>query len=150
MSKPKFSLADCSEDPCFFEDGGPYLDISARLAGLFQRPDLAERIDRAFNQFINRDNEYDVIPLPVIRELYDTLGAIETASGAYLDSHHDLLPEATGRITPDNEDLFEISRTEGGGKVYHAYASIARMKALNYYFQQALERNKEIEYGKYT
>ncbi len=133
-----------------FEDGGTSLWIAMRLANSFQRPDLAEKLDQCFGRRISHEQQYDVLSLPVIREMRDTMIAIESASAAFMDSDYDLFPEAAGLVTAENEGLFEISSSDTGQKVYNVYASIARLRTLKEFFQRALELHKEIEYGKYT
>jgi hypothetical protein len=150
MSRPKFSLKNDEDERSMFEDGGASLWVARRLANFFQRPDLAERLGQCFSRRINHEQQYDVLPLAVIREMRDTMIAIESASAGFIDGDYDLFPEHAGLVNAENESLFEISFSDSGQKVYNVYASIARMRTLKDYFQQALEQHKEIEYGKYT
>jgi hypothetical protein len=149
MSRPKLSLAS-DDDAHLFDDPSGYLDIAERLAGFFQRPDLAEKIRGSFQRFVSHEDGYDVIPLPLVRELFDALVAIEAASTGYMNGENDLLPAAISQVSAENEDLFEIYENKNGHTIYNGYASLTRARLLRKYFQQALELNKEIEYGNYT
>jgi len=150
MSTPKLSLVDCNEETCFFDDGGRCLYIARRLAVFFDRPDLADKMKGSYRRFINLEDKYDVIPVPVIRELDDTLAEIEESSTAYMDDEYNVLPGLAARISTEDEDLFEISRNNNGDNVYNLSASLSGVSALKQYFDQALQLNKDIEYGKYT
>jgi hypothetical protein len=150
MSIPKLSLVGCKDEPCFFDDGGRCLYTARRLAGFFDRPDIADKMKGSYDRFINLEDKYDIIPVPVIRELDDALAEVEESATAYLDAEYNVLPGIAARISAEDEDLFEISQNNKGDNVYNLYASLASVSALKQYFDQALQLNKDIEYGRYS
>ena len=156
MGKPKFSLRDCieegraEEDWCLLDNGGEHLYLAERAARFIQRPELAEAIAGSFRQFIDHENLYSIIPLPLIRKLHGVMVKLKEASLPVVNANYELLPTALHLLNTDDEELFDITEDKNGTKIYNFFNCLSSVEVLEDYFQQALELNKEIEYGKYT
>lgn len=152
MGKPKFSLInDTPDSDTLLDHAGEALFAAAKVAELVARPDLAQQIRHTIRHgFIDHKNLYSIIPLPVIRELYDVMQQIHDAAHPLVNDDHELLPEALSLINDSNEDVLVVSEDSNGNKIYSLSYGLNQVEILKDYFSEALKQNREIEYGKYT
>ncbi len=152
MGKPKFSLKNVRDYKSYLLDNaGEHLSLAIKVAEFIKHPELAEQLRHImWYEFTRYKNLYSIIPMPTIKKLHSIMLTLQEAVSPLVNSNYDLLPDAIHLLTNENEVLFSITEPVGGHKVYNFYNCLSRVEALESYFKQAMDLNKEIEYGKYT